>query len=403
MNELPELEDHSVKAQFTRKLGWRQALGLLLQTAAGAVFGALVAYSVLRGGALLPTDAPKGWALLLALVGLILAFPLQILVHELGHALVGIRNGGTLLRVVVGPWRWERRRSGFHYTKVRSLKGIGGFAQTVMPADARFKRAMSWMLLGGPLANLVSAALAISLLLAPAPWPLQMLALGTTVVGLMLGLSNLVPFTTKGFLSDGAHLRNLWTRPEIVLRQQRAMRLARASLDGMRMRDLDPEDLAALEPSQLQGAERFSGVLLHASAHADRGEAAPARALIELGLREWEQYPDGFRQSVALLAAGMAAHIDRDPVRARQLLARTEGGLLEPFQTALVEAQIAHLEGDVTTRNAAIKRVREALADTLYRGDVPAALETLATLETEPIPTVSCDTSAPERKCLHVE
>lgn len=401
MSQLPELEHHSLKAQFTRKLNWRQVGGLLLQSAVGGVFGAALAHAVLRGGALLPADAPKGWALLLAFVGLILAFPLQVLVHELGHALLGVRNGGTLLRVVVGPWRWERRRSGFYYSKVRSLKGIGGFAQTVMPADARFRRAMSWMLLGGPLANLASAALAIALLLAPAPWPIQMLALGTAVVGLMLGLANLVPFAIKGFLSDGAHLKNLWTRPEIVARQQRTMRLARASLDGVRVRDLDAEDLAALDPAGLQGAERFSGVLLHAAVHADRGEVASARALIELGLSEWDQYPDGFRQSLALLAAGLAAHTDRDPVRARELLARTEGGLLEPFQTALVEAQIAHLEGNVAARAAAMERVRAALADTLYRGDVPVIMEALAALEAEVTTEANRDTSAPERKRLH--
>lgn len=384
MNSVPEVDDRSPMARLRRTLQPRKILGLLLQMAIGAVVGALLAKTLLSGGALAPAGASKLGVVLLALLGLMLAFPLQILVHELGHALLGVWQGGTLLRIVVGPWRWERRRSGFHYSKARALAGIGGFAQTVMPADQGFRAAMSWMLLGGPLANLLTAAAAYAVMISPAPWPLRVLAIGPAVIGLLLGLVNLMPFATRGFLSDGAHLRNLWRRPAQSERQQRLMRLARASLDGRRLRELDPQDLAALDPAQLSGAERFGGVLLHASVHADRGEIEPARALIETGLDEWDQYPDGFRQSLAVLAAGFAASVDRDPLRARALLARAEGGLLEPFQTALVEAQIAHLEGRLAERDAAIARVRASLADTLYRGDVAVVEDALAALQAAP-------------------
>lgn len=384
MSPLPEVEPRSATARLRRLLQPRKILGLLLQMAIGAVVGALLARSLMSGAALAPVGAPKLVVVLLALLGLMLAFPLQILVHELGHALLGVWQGGTLLRIVVGPWRWERRRSGFHYSKVRALAGIGGFAQTVMPADQRFRTAMSWMLLGGPLANLLAAAAAYTLMVSSAPWPLRVLAMGPALIGLLLGLVNLMPFATRGFLSDGAHLRNLWLRPAQCARQQRLMRLARASLDGRRLRELDPDDLAALDPAALVGAERFGGVLLHASVHADRGEIEPARALIETGLREWDQYPDGFRQALAVLAAAFAASVDRDPVRARALLARAEGGLLEPFHTALVEAQIAHLEGRLSERDAAIARVRAAVADTLYRGDVAVVEEALAALQSAP-------------------
>lgn len=363
------------------KFGLRRMMWFLLQMLGGGALGYYGVTWLLRSGVdLVPPGTGKLLPLLCMLISLAIAFPLQLAVHELGHAIVGRIRGGFLLRYVVGPWRCLRFRSGFRWRRVRSLKGIGGFVQMLLPAGPGFRSALTWMLLGGPLANLLLAGVAL-LLLAYAPWwPLRTAALPIALVGVMIGLMNLVPFRVGGFLTDGANLWRIWTDPVALEHSQRLARIARASVDGLRPRGLDPADVAALDPDTSTGMERFVALAVHASVAEDQGRAEDSRMLINRALADWDQLPDGFRQVLAVAAAGASAQLDRDAVAAREWLAKTEGGLLEDFHIAWVEALIAEVEGKEAERLQALERVRSAIDDTIYRGDEKVYRERLAAM-----------------------
>lgn len=370
-----------------RKSGWRGILVVVFQAAAGGAFGFLATAALLKGGLqLAPPGTSKAWALLTFAVALALAVPVQTMVHELGHALAGRLMGGFLLRFVVGPWRCLRFRSGFRWQRVRSLKGIGGFVQTLMPADAQFRRAMTVMLLGGPLANLLLAGV-YWLVMAYAPyWPLRVSAVGLVLFGVFLGLINLVPFRVRGFMTDGAQLLRLWTKPDALMHAQRMARIARSSVDGLRPRELQADDLAALDPSRLTGIERFAALALRAAVAADGGDLAQARRWLEPALADWDQWPDGFRQVLAIPAAELSIVLDGDAAAARAWLAKAEGGLIEDFHVAWVEAGIAGLEERAADRAQALERVRRGIEDTVYRGDEQIYRERLALGQTSQQP-----------------
>ena len=319
--ELPPLEPTTLKGQLQRRMSGREVFIVLLQMVLGGVFGAVAMLAILKGGARL---APAGTSpLLVALLAMPLAFAamlVQMLVHELGHALVGQWMGGRILRVIVGPWRWERFRSGMRRRKSRGLKGIGGLAQTVLPDGPQFQRAYALMLLGGPLANLLAAAIAWLLMPWLAPWPLTLAAGIFIVFGLLFGLLNLLPFKSGGFHTDGLQLLRIWTDPAAVDVRRRMLRLMRAGIDGLRPREYPADDLAAFDVDRLEGLERLAAQMLHASVALDRGDHAKAREGLAPALAGWQNLPDGLRQTFALMAALIAAEHDRDANAARDWL-----------------------------------------------------------------------------------
>lgn len=377
------VKDASAKPEIPakRRLGLRGVITFLLQMLGGAALGYYGVTWLLKGGVeLAPPGTGKLLPLLCLLLSLVIAFPMQLAVHELGHAIMGRVRGAFLLRYVVGPWRCSRFRTGFRWRRVRSLKGVGGFVQTLLPSGPDYQSALTWMLLGGPLANLLVAGIGL-LLMAYAPWwPLRTFALPIVFVGVIIGLMNLVPFRVGGFLTDGANLWRIWTDPAALEHSERLARIARASVDGLRPRELDPADVAALDPETSTGMERFVALAVHASVAEDQGRVEDSRMLINRALADWDQLPDGFRQVLAVAAAGASAQLDRDAVAAREWLAKTEGGLLEDFHIAWVEALIAEVERNEEERLLALERVRSALDDTIYRGDEKVYRERLAAM-----------------------
>lgn len=383
---LPPVEPTTLKAQMQRKLSGRELLGLLLQMGIGAVIGAATMILLLKGGAqLAPPETNKALVVLLIVPALLAAMLVHFLVHELGHALVGQWMGGRILRVIVGPWRWELFRSGYRRVRMRSLKGVGGMAQTILPDGPNFRRAFVFMLLGGPLANLLLAAMVWLLLPLIGPWPLRLLAGVFVAIGLLIGLVNLLPFRSGGFQTDGLQLLKSFTDPQGLATRQRVLRIARASIDGMRPRDYDPVDLAALDIDKSEGMEKLAAQMLHAGVAYDSGDLARTRELLEPALADWQKLPDGLRQSLAMIAAHLSAELDRDPAMAREWLQRAEAGLSHPFEFDWVRACIADLEGNATERDAALKRMHAALDDTVYLGEERVFREKMEGIKTSQV------------------
>jgi len=363
------------------KLTW----GLALQVLLGMAVGAFGSYQLLRGGF---KWAPQGTNQLLMLGVVVTGFGIamlgNLLVHELGHALAGQAMGGSIVRLVIGPWRYERFRSGYRWRKVRALAGIGGFVQSVLPADARLRHSTTVMLLGGPLSNLLLAALAFGLTHSfDLHWAVRLCLIEVAVFGAILGFVNLLPFRMQGFLTDGAQLFRLWTQADAFARAQLTARIARASIDGLRAREIADADVATLDPQHANPNDRFLALLLRSAVLADRGDLLAARASIDIALGDWDKLPDGFRQLLAISAANLAAQIDRDPERARAWLERAEGGLIEDYQYAEVRARIADLEGDPVTRDVSIEHLRQAVDDSIYLGDAKSYRDKLAKWDQE--------------------
>jgi hypothetical protein len=134
-------------------------------------------------------------------------------VHELAHTATGLALGMKLRGFLIGPFQWHIRdgRWEFQFTPQGIL--LPGGATAVVPVTADFPR---WnyisMVAAGPLATLLTGALALRVALAAnGDSPLQhrdVLAL-FGAWSLVIGATNLLPFRISGSYSDGAHIFHL--------------------------------------------------------------------------------------------------------------------------------------------------------------------------------------------------
>ena len=324
---------------WKRKQNWLQWLvgGLL---GGGVTLGLMLAVGELDGA-----------DLLLIAGAIMLVGWLQLLLHEAGHALAGLAVGLRPLALGVGPLRAERGGDGWRLRWAGNIAGIGGFALLLPRDDTQGPRQAAVYVLGGPLANLLSAALAWAAIEAGLAdsWPWLALAWITVAVGLALGLANLVPFLAGGWSSDGRQLLKLWQGSDEARLSATLGRLAGLAMLGVRPRDW-PASLSL--GFKLDDAPQGVGdalarcQLVRAIDTGDFDDPAAAEAAARLAAGFWHG-PDGMRQINALLLARWLLDTSGGVERAAAWCELGEGGLLDQTASrAALRARIALERGD---------------------------------------------------------
>jgi hypothetical protein len=350
--------------------------------AVGAVVGAAIAHFAMN-------SLPKLELGILGKIGLavavVLAFPLLVGVHELGHVLGGVAAGFRVLLFMVGPLRVEREGERF---QVRfAFKGalFGGLAACA-PMDTRdLRRRTLWLIAGGPLASFVAGVLLLVMRsVLDAPPVADTLLLVTGGISLLIWLAAAIPSTAGGFYSDGARIIRLVRGGADVEREVACLAIIGLSMGGARPRDWSPELVAraaAGEPDTLFGVAGR----MYAHAHEmDAGRVDAARAHMQAAVEAAEILPKQARPGLMLQAAFFAARVDRDPARAREHLERAAGGvMLQPHSRPLVEAAVAWAEGDRALAAERLDAAEAARGDATDPGMALMAADQIAALRRE--------------------
>lgn len=359
-----------VAAAPRRRPGRRAVLRFLAMVVLGAIGGYL--FGRFSAGVFGPVRiALPAISGLWLLAGVVLSVWPVIVIHEAGHALCGMARGMHAIAFGIGPLRAERGRDGWQFRRARGIRGIGGFAALVPRAErgqSRLDQAI--YLLGGPLANLLSAAVAFAVvgwLATLLPAAVVALVLGFGISSLLLGGVNLLPFLAGGLRTDGRVLLDLLRQSpdaRLQLRLQQVMALAVA---GQRPRDW-PADL--LVPTDEAGANVLLAVsadTLRLACQLDRDDLTGAA---DTARRVHARYPDvaeAFRPYLAVDLAGYAAQVLHDPALLAAWRPLCEGGVtdLSPFRHWL-DAEHALLVGDHARARAASLAARPLVARTPY-------------------------------------
>lgn len=351
-----------------------------LQFVVGGAIGALAVPFALRA---LPDVTLLSLAWLLPAV--VLSIWLHILFHEAGHALAGMAAGFRAVAFGVGPLRLERGESRWALRWGGGMSGIAGFAMMVPPAGAALRRgAQAAYLLGGATMNLLLAGLAIVLLLlapeltGPARGAIAIFAM----IGVLLGVLNLMPFSAAGWMSDGAGLRQLWRAPDEALAMFRWQQLLAASLQGQRPRDW-PESLlphTASAPVLADNSVALGLAVFRLSRALDAGDDAQAEMLALALAQAWPKVPEMLRPAVAFSLAGYAAErSDATLLRAWRPLA-TGSIVDESAHKAWLEAELAQLECRPAEAAGHCERAQAALAKVFDAGSRVVLAERLELL-----------------------
>lgn len=357
---------------------------LLLQFAIGASFGVVVVSLGLRllpvvGSQLSPLTAGLATAL-----GFLLGGWLQTVLHELGHAMAGRLVGLRLVAMGVGPWRLLRDHAGqWRGQRSRGLDGVGGFAVVVPnPGQTLSRGAESVMLLGGVAANLLFGALGLGL--ATTGWLGEFAGIWLVMfgmLGLAMGVFNLMPLRSAGWHNDGKALLDLWRGQADALAGHRMRQVVGLTLAGVRPREWSPQLLS--DPETI-GDERLrmqveTQVL---SVAIDNGDAVTAAASARRLVRHWQRQGDGMRQ---MLALAIAAHVARFEPSAPVLRAwrdQGEGAMIDQTATlAWLDAEVAALEHSREEAARWIAAAREALPRCTFALEATLLEEDLQRLE----------------------
>jgi len=160
-------------------------------------------------------QATENWQNNPVLLGLPVLLVL-VTVHEFGHAIAAQLVGFHLQGMSIGPvavsnefGRWK--------VGLRRLHGVAGMITVTLDRVRCVRHRYAWIILAGPLANVVTAlaAFLVDLFFPIRESPLLHEALLTfAFLSFCVGIANLFPFHGKGFNSDGRTLQALLCSPE---------------------------------------------------------------------------------------------------------------------------------------------------------------------------------------------
>lgn len=326
----------------------------LLQLAVGLLLGQWGYYQLQQHSALLfkggPWSDPQviGVALLLP-VGWLLA----VLVHELGHVLLGRANGFAFHWLSAGPFKWTmvKGRLRFGWYTAGSPTGGRSFCVAAGTHDLR-PRYLAYAA-GGPLASALYAVVAMG---TGALLPATLSGVGQVLGGALvlsgaisvaLGLSALLPSRTGSFYSDGSRLWNLW-RNSAGSQMELAVLVAMAdSMAGTRPRAWDRHLLDAAAALPQEGHFKlfvFHYLYLIAL---DHGQIAEADRYLSAYRERLTMMPAAFHGNVWLESAFFAAAYQHDWSAAEGFLDRAASSPCTAADLpARVDAALARLAGE---------------------------------------------------------
>ncbi|MBW8367121.1 MAG: hypothetical protein K0M70_04600 [Arenimonas sp.] len=191
-----------------------------------------------------------------------------------------------------------------------------------------------------------------------------------------------VPMRSGGFMSDGMQLLQLRRNPAMVERRARLIALMGQGLAGVRPRDYDRDALAHAQAITGDETMYDVGVWLYSYFNAlDAGDIAGAQGWLDRIEPVVDDYPDGFRQSLAIeLALFEALHRHRSE-QARQWLARARGGVVDEARRRLAEAALAVREGRGDDARSALALARKKLTHSMDAGSTHLSADQIATLQ----------------------
>jgi hypothetical protein len=186
------------------------------------------------------------------------------LVHELGHATVGMVLGMKLRAFVVGPFSWRMREGKWEFqflpAKMLSLGGATGVVPTTLQ---HFRSNQICMIAAGPFANLICGLLVFcAAITAPGnPWePAWSLLSIIATFSLLASTTNLIPHKSAAAYSDGAQIYQLLSNGPWG-DYHRAISIVTSTLvTQLRPRDYDIESIHRAAAHIVQGQR---ALLLH--------------------------------------------------------------------------------------------------------------------------------------------
>ena len=358
---------------------------LLLLALLGGAVGVLAGRYLARA-AHPPAAAGKPWLAAGALLVLLpLAWLVAVLLHELGHALMGRRQGFRFHWLAVGPFRWKVREGRLRFEWNKSLNTAGGMVLSTPIGDHDLRRRFMAFAAAGPLGSAVWAGLALgayALLPAPALEVGRLLRVGLGASGgvsALLVVVTLLPMHVGGFYSDGARVLNLWRNGAAGQLEMAVMSALACSVAGVRPRELSR---ALLEAAAARSEELPFKLYVHYFlylATLDAGQLEPAAHHLAEYRHRLTDTPAALQGTGWLESVFFTAAYQHDLAAARGFMAQARpSSLIAADVWPRAEAALARLAGDAARARTQARAALQALPSNLDQGSSRFYAEWLA-------------------------
>ena len=337
-----------------KKKSIKSILPLLVMGMAGGIFGYVGGRFIANNS--LDLIGPIGWTggIFLTVIILPLSYFLAVLVHELGHTLVGMAQGLRFFMISVGPFGLRRGADdAINPYVVWGKSSIGGMSVTLPLDDSpKIKGKFVALLLAGPLASLIAG---ISMLLLS----LAMLETATLqekwvwifflifgLLSIFIGVGTILPLPSGGiFRTDGGRALRLLRKGPAAEEEVATLKIIGWTLAGKPYRDIPQEWINNLP----DGKGINPNIALIRYAHSlDTRALEEAKVYLQILTEQWEEYPVAFRGQVALEVAYGAAALHHDLDSARRFWAEASEAIKTTYVWSTIRARAAILyrEGD---------------------------------------------------------
>ena len=227
------MSENQAPKQQKKKISIGAVIGVIVMLAVGFSLGFFGARAIdkLGGG-----DGSTFFINLgIALLGLYIAFFLQIILHESGHLIFGLMTGYRFVSFNVFGFIWQKGADGkLHMGRIQ-IAGAGGQCLMAPPDYNAGQFPFVLYNLGGVLVNLITAAIfGLLAWLIPVTW-LRLLMAMQTLVGVFFALMNGLPVPMESIQNDGKNIlcirkdenarRAFWLQMSVAAETARGVRL----------------------------------------------------------------------------------------------------------------------------------------------------------------------------------
>lgn len=238
--------------QKKKKVQWQQWIGMGFYILMGAACGILMVMFTERNAEGDQTVSEELLTLLVLFVGMYISIFLQLIIHEAGHLVFGLRSGYRFSSFRIGSLMWLKENEKL-VRKRLSVAGTGGQCLMTPPEMKDGRIPVVLYNLGGSLMNLIASAVFFAVYLltgGTSTW--SALLLIAALVGVIIALMNGIPLRMGTVDNDGFNALSLGKSKEAMYAFWLQLKVNEQVSRGLRLKDM-PDAWFAVPTEEAMG------------------------------------------------------------------------------------------------------------------------------------------------------
>ncbi|MBK1809660.1 M50 family metallopeptidase [Clostridium sp. YIM B02505] len=278
----------------------------------------------------LPTENIKPYHWIAVIILFFLVFYLHLALHEIGHLIAGSLVRFKLFSYKIGPFGWYRENDELKYGTERNL-GYGSRCSMLPTSTDRIYSRLAVYSLGGIIVNVILSLVFFlgSVYIAPKEnnFLLSAFFILGWGVGIFTVLINIIPFSNKGFKTDGLLALSVIRKSPDDMAQLATVLVSNQLMAGIRPRHINP---SFFSENNYIADNDISGVVMNYYRFyhfLDLGDEDRAMNFIRLIEENIEVYPEHYRAEMLYNVFYAYCAISKDSSKSKDIFEKIKNSI----------------------------------------------------------------------------